>query len=203
MVDCCGHVRRIKLDRNMLRAIHIPRGDSEQDRLLRLGAVVFGHQLRDYGRIVRNMGTAPQLDPPAMRIIHQEQEGLRIFGQIAGRDKLAVPGIVRKAEGVLVQHADEALGAAAMLGIGLPGGIGGGQIGGIHLPEKIGEIFIDHGAKPAALFHPGISLARSALGLNALDSGREGNVAGRCRCHRLYALRLALTPALRRPPWPG
>ena len=123
VVDRPGEIGNIDLLRDVLRAICVPRFDSEQYRLLGLGAIVFWHQLSDDGKIVGHARTAPDLDATLVRIVHEEQERLVILGEVAGRDILAVAGIIGEGERVIVEHANESLGAAAMLSIGLASGV--------------------------------------------------------------------------------
>ena len=52
------------------------------------------------------------------------------------RDVLPVPGVVRKAERLLVEHLDEALGAAAVLDIGRAGGGHRGEEGGVEFGDE-------------------------------------------------------------------
>src|SRR5215831_6410279 len=62
--------------------------------------------------------------------------GAIVFGEIAQRDVLAVPGVVRKTERFLVQHFDEALRAATVLDIGRAGGGHGREERGVELGDE-------------------------------------------------------------------
>ena len=86
---------------------------------------------------------------------------------------------VGKSQRLLVDDAQEAWRAAAMLDVGLAFRVRRRQIEGARLGQKAGQIGRYGGAPAAAVLGLGIVLARAAPGLDGLDGGREGNVAGR------------------------
>ena len=75
----------------MLQVIGIPGRNSEQDRLLRARLVARRHQLRRQLGIIRDdAGLSPDLDAPTLGIVDQEEIGIWIVGEVAGRDVLPV-----------------------------------------------------------------------------------------------------------------
>ena len=76
---------------DVLLAIHVPRLDREQNRPLDFAGIRRIAELLQQVRIVLNHARrAPELDPLAVGVIHQEDKRLRILGQIAERDVLPV-----------------------------------------------------------------------------------------------------------------
>src|SRR5215472_12599297 len=101
--------------------------------------------------------------------------GAIVFGEIAQRDVLAVPGVVRKTERFLVQHFDEALRAAAVLDIGRAGGGHGREERGIELGDERRKIR-GHAigkARRDALF---VGARGTTLGLRMAGRRREDDV---------------------------
>src|SRR5438552_12248455 len=113
-----------------------------------------------------------------MGIIHEEEEGAVILGEIAGGYILPVAAVIGEAKRGWTDDPDEALWPAAMLGIGLACGIGSREIGRIDGSEELSEVFGDLGAEAAALFHPLIVRSRAPFRLEGFDGGREGDIAG-------------------------
>jgi hypothetical protein len=66
-----------------------------------------------------NTRFAPDLDPAAVRIVHQKNLGLRVFGQVALGDVLPVAAVIGERQRGFVQNPDKTLGPAAMLHIRL------------------------------------------------------------------------------------
>ena len=110
--------------RDMLRAVRVPGLDGEDDGLLGARLVALGEQRGgERGIVLDRARRAPDLHPHAVGVVHQEQRGLGIVGEIAGRDVLAVAAEIGEAERLLVEHAQEAGRTAAMLNIRLAVGI--------------------------------------------------------------------------------
>jgi hypothetical protein len=168
----------------MLRAVGVPRRHGEQDHLFRAGPVVRRGQARQQRVILDHARLAPDLDAPARRVIDQEQMRLRILGQIAAGDVLAVAAEIREGQGLAIEHAQEACRAAAMLDIRLPGGARGAEEDAGLRADEGGELGRDLGLPAAILLHPPIARSRPLAALDRLDGGREGDVArdhGCCR----------------------
>ena len=135
---------------DVLRAVHVPRLDREQDRPLHLAGVRRVAELLQQGRVpLDHAGGAPHLHPPAVRVVHQEEERLRVLGQVAQRDVLAVAAEVGEAERVLVDHLQEPGRAAAVLDVRLPVGVRGAQVEHVQVGEELGQVRGD-GRLPAA-----------------------------------------------------
>ena len=163
----------------MLRAIGVPGRDLEQDHLLGPRLVALRHQRSHQRRIVLDDARlAPDLDPAAMRIIHDEDVRLGVFRQIALRDELPVAAVIGERQRVLVQHFDKALRAAAMLDVGLPVGVGGREIKAVGLRQERREVVVDLGAPAAVFLDMGVAVARSLAGLDRLHRRGEGDIAG-------------------------
>ena len=134
-----GDVRGVELLRNVLGAVGVPGLDGEYDRLFRPRRIVRRHQLRDRLGVFDHPGAAPDFDPPAMGVIHQEQVGAVVLGQVPGGDvsgclkSRRTPASPRRSRG-------GALRAAAVLDVGLAALAGGREIGAIALREKGREV---------------------------------------------------------------
>src|SRR5579863_7261993 len=161
MLKRWDHVGSVELAWNMLMAVRVPSLDFEDDRLLGLGRVIVGHQPRDQLRIVLDDSCpAPDLEAPRVGIVHQEEEGAIILGQVAGGYVLPIAGVIGKTERVIIDHANEALRAAAMLHVRLAGGIGGCQVDAVALRDDVCEI----------------GRSRAATLLKGFDCGGEGDI---------------------------
>ena len=112
------HVRRVELLRDVLGAVDVPGLDLEQDRLLGCGPVRVGKCSSRAGSS-STVRARPQTLIRRGGIVHEEEEGVRIFREVADRDVLPVAAKVGEAERPLGQHLEEPL-AAAMLDVGLP-----------------------------------------------------------------------------------
>ena len=71
-----------------------------------------------------------------MQIVHREEMRARILGEVAGRDELAIADEVRERERVVVEHAEKARWAAAMLDVRLALGARGREVDAVLLGEK-------------------------------------------------------------------
>jgi len=106
---------------DVLRTIPFPADDIDEEGAFGGGAVAVGHQRGDRGGIVGELDDrrmADELQPVAVRIVHQEERDAVVVGQIGGADILAVAAIVGEADAVARDVAQEARRAAAMLHIG-------------------------------------------------------------------------------------
>src|SRR6516164_11247930 len=112
-----------------------------------------------------------------MRVVHDEDVRSRIFREIALRDVLPVAGIIGESDRGLVEDLDEALGAAAMLDVGLAVGARGRKKEAVGVGEESSELVVDLGAPAAIFFDMGIGLARSLARLDRLYRRRERDVA--------------------------
>ena len=84
--------------------------------MFRKRVVPLGHQRPHQLRIVLDdAGLAPDLDALAVRVIDQEQKGLRVVGEVALGDALPVAAVAGEGDGPLVQHPQEPGRPAAML----------------------------------------------------------------------------------------
>src|SRR6266849_8344581 len=112
-----------------------------------------------------------------MGVVHQEDVGLRVFGEVSLGDVLPVAAVIGERQRVLVQNLDEAFGPAAMLDIGLSISGGGSQEHAVSGSEECGEVLVDLGAPAAVLLDARIGVARSLAGLDRLYRRRERHVA--------------------------
>src|SRR5665213_2718651 len=103
---------------------------------------------------------------------------LRVFGEIALGEVLPVAAVIGERDGLLVQDLDKALGAAAMLDIGLPVGAGGGEKQAVGVGQEARQLFVDLGAPAAILLDLDKHFARSLAGLDCLDRRGERDIAG-------------------------
>src|SRR5262245_56822451 len=103
---------------------------------------------------------------------------LRIVAEITLTDVLPVTGKIDKRDGAVVEHAQESRWTTAMLDVRLALGINGGK--------EDARLCLDEGFQvrrdmcpPASLFfHTFIGVARTLAGLQCLDGGRKGDIAG-------------------------
>ncbi len=84
---------------------------------------------------------------------------------------MAVAGEIGETERPVVEHAQDALWAAAMLDVRLAVGAGGGEIEGSLLGDEGGERVVDLDGEPALRLHLGIAGAGAAPLLHGLDRG--------------------------------
>src|SRR5262245_31427555 len=104
---------------------------------------------------------------------------LRIVAEVTLGDILAVASKIDKSDGAVVEHAQESCRTAAMLDVGLALDVNSG--------EEDAHLCLDEGLQvrrdlcaPASLFfHAFIGRARTLTGLQCLDGGREGDIAGK------------------------
>ena len=174
--DC--HVGRIESLRDVLRAVGVPGIDVEQQCLLALRLVAGGHEAGDERRIVVNSGRSPQLDPAPGRIVDQEQVRLRVLGEVAGSDELPIAAKIGEGDGLVVEHPQEPRRSATMLDVGLAVGVGGAEEDAGLCGDKCGKLGRDRGRPAALAFHAGVGITRALAGLDGLDAGRKGDIAG-------------------------
>ena len=115
-----------------------------------------------------------------MLVVHEEEHGTRVLGQIAGGDVLPVAGEIGEGERRLVNDAQEAGRSAAMLDVRLPVLARGRKVERPHARDELCEDSIDLRVPAAILVETRIGGARAATLLNGLHRGREGDV---CRGH--------------------
>jgi hypothetical protein len=113
----------------------------------------------------------------AVPVVDEEDEGLRMLGQITARDALAVAREIGKTERLVVQHLEEAVRSAAMLDVGLALGVGRSEEDARLASDELGQIGCDARLPRFALFHARIAMPRTLTGLDSLDGWREGDIA--------------------------
>src|SRR5262249_28605087 len=128
--------------------------------------------------VLDDAGTAPDLYPPPLGIVHQEEEGAVVAGEVAGGDVLPVAAVVGEGQRLVVEHVDEALRPAAMLDGGLALFADGREIGGIALGDVGRELGRDAVGPRPRLRRLLVAGPRPAAVLNGFDGRREGDVAG-------------------------
>ena len=74
-----------------------------------------------------------------------------LSARIAGGDVLPVAAEIGEGERLLVEHAQEARRAAAMLDVRLALGVGGGEIERSHAGDEVGERLVDRRGEAALL----------------------------------------------------
>src|SRR5712691_12110622 len=115
-----GDVHGLEALRDMLRTVCVPGRDGEEERLFWPRPIARRHQPGDQTRIVFDDARfSANLDASPVSVIDQKEIGLRIVGQIAKRDVLAVAGEIGKADRPVVEHLEKAAWPTAMLDIGL------------------------------------------------------------------------------------
>src|SRR5262249_30692981 len=129
----------------------------KQDGLLTARLVAFRHEPRQERRIILDHpGFAPDLDPLAARVIHQEEERLRVLAQVAEGNELAIAAKIRECNRLLVQDVEEARRPTAMLDVGLAGTVCGAKKDAGLLGDEVTKLY-RNGRFPAAThLHPGI-----------------------------------------------
>ena len=114
----------------------------------------------------------------AVDVVHQEQEGPRVVGEVSGGDVLPVAGKVGEAKRGLVDHAEKALRPASVLDVGLPVGRGCRHVERRRSDNRRREVGRDCGRPAAVLLLAGIGGAGAALGLDLFHARGEGDVGG-------------------------
>jgi hypothetical protein len=148
----------------VLGTVDVPGADRDQDRV----AIALGDDPR----------RAPDLHAAAVLVVHQQQADPVVLRQVAMADVLPVPRLLDPADRVVVDRAEEAGRAAAVLDVGLAVGARRGEERGVDPGEEGAQLAGHLGAEAAVRLDPGVGGAGAALGLQALDRGGEGDVAG-------------------------
>ena len=80
-------------------------GDLEDHDLFANAVVIrVGEARQKIGIVVDDPGAAPNLDPPPVRVIHEEEDGLVVFFQVAGADVLPVAAEIGEGQGLVVEN---------------------------------------------------------------------------------------------------
>src|SRR5215510_15234073 len=104
---------------------------------------------------------------------------LRIVAEIPMSDVLPVTGKIDESDGAVVEYAQESRWTAAMLDVGLTLGINGGKEDAHLCLDEGFQIRRDLCAPASLFFHAFIGRARALAGLQYLDGGCEGDIAGK------------------------
>jgi hypothetical protein len=141
--DEIGDVCRREKLRDVLRAIRVPGGNRHENVLLGPRTVARRHQPRCQFRIVLDDARfSPDLDALTARVIDQKQTNPRIFCEISLSDVLTIAGKIGKADGLVIEHTQEAGRTAAVLDVRLTLRVrGGDEDAGLRLDEcrKVGR----------------------------------------------------------------
>ncbi len=122
----------------MFGAIDVPCVDGEEECAVWFGGVVgVGDFLEELGVIFDESGGSPEFDAASVGVVHEEDEGFGVFGEVAECDVLFVACVVRDGDGVIVDDFDEAWRATAVLHVGLAVCGGGGDVDGVALCDEI------------------------------------------------------------------
>ncbi len=169
----------------MLWAVYIPGVEVEEEHSLRRGSLAgvtvvgVGEPLEELLVVFHDLRASPELDASTIRVVHEEDERLRVLLQVAHRDVLPIAAEVGERERALVEHLEEALGTTPVLHVGLAIGAGSAEIEGVPLGDEPLEIGRDLRLPTAAFFHAGVAGSGTEPFLHRLHAGREGNVAYR------------------------
>src|SRR5262249_23553109 len=123
-------------------------------------------------------GTAPQLEPSRVRIVHQEQKRALILGEVADADVLLVTRIFGKSDGLFVEHAQKARRPAAMLDIRLAGRARGRKEGGVAFADESHDLRGKPLRETAGSSTTGKRVARAAARLLGPHRRREHHFVG-------------------------
>src|SRR5262245_27306395 len=104
---------------------------------------------------------------------------LRIVAEIPMSDVLPVTGKIDESDGAVVEYAQESRRTAAMLDVGLTLGTNGGKEDAHLCLDEGFQVRRDLCAPASLFFHAFIGCARTLAGLQRLDGGREGDIAGK------------------------
>ena len=108
MFDDRGDLLLRKSPVDVLRAVDGPGLNREHDRAFDLSGIGRIAELLFQCRIAfDHPRRAPHFHPPTVGVVHQEEECLRVLGEISERDVLTVAAEVSESEGVLVEHLEE------------------------------------------------------------------------------------------------
>ena len=150
----------------------------KDDRTLRHGPISGVNQFRQQGFVtLDDLRRTPKLRAALPHVVHDENVGARVLGEIARSDVLPVATIVRESQRLVVERAEKSPRTAAMLDIGLPLGAGRRQIKRTCFSDgsrKIGR----NRARPAfALLHAFVLRPRPVTYLLGFD----GRLRTQCR----------------------
>lgn len=126
--------------RDVFRAVPVVADDVDQNQPLgdRAGGG-FGEGFDEVGVLARveHAGVAEDLQPRAMRVVHEEEADAVVDGEVAGREELAIALVIGEAELRRREHAQEAGRAAAVLHVGPAGLADGGKVERIPALDEI------------------------------------------------------------------
>ena len=126
---------------DVLGAVDVPGFDGEDDGPLDLARIVrVAQPLQQLGVVLDHPGSAPQLDPLLVGVVHQEEERPGVLRQVAERDVLAVAAEVGEGQRPVVQHLQEARRSASMLDVRLPLGAGRAKVEHIQPRHELGQV---------------------------------------------------------------
>src|SRR5262245_197609 len=176
--------------RVVFRTARCPGLELVQDRGLGARSIVVRKQTRDQLRVVLDhAGSAPDLHPSAILVVHEEEHGARVLGEIAGADILPVAGEIGESERRLVDDAQEARRSAAVLDVRLAVLARGRQVERPEARHELGENGVDLRLPASILLETRIGAARPAALLNGLYRRREGDVCGGHVCSPVQLIR--------------
>lgn len=165
---------------DVLGAVPVKRLERDDDAALHLRRVGGIFQPGDgFGVVLKadGAGVAEELEPPLMRVIHEDEGDAVVPAQIADADILAVAAEIGEAEGFVVQTFKEARRAAAMLDIGPAGFRDAGEIETVARGDE-GALRLAQGIARTGLgrVEPLISPARAQRLLHRPHGRREHEV---------------------------
>ena len=179
LLDDRGDRRLGEAPVDVLRAVHVPRLHLEDDRPLDLAGIAGVSQGLDQPGIpLDHPSRAPDLDPPPLGVVHQEEERPRVLREVAQRDVLAVAAEVGEGERPLVQDLQEAGRAAPVLDVRLALGVRRPEVEHVEAGEERLQLRRDGRLPAGAPLHAGVGGTGALLHLDGLHGGREGHVAG-------------------------
>ena len=186
----CATSGRIEARRDVLRAIPVECVETEHECAFRPAAIAGRRdrlrQLRIIGEALR-LGMGENLQPPAVRVIHQDQRDARIGGEIAEADILPIAGEIRERQRPVVDHAQEAARAAAMLDVRPAGLRDARHVEAVAFGDK-GHLVVGEAVERAVAFEILPQMRAGILRLRRLDAGRDRDVQKSVRHGRLPPL---------------
>jgi len=128
------------------------------------------------GGVFENLGVAEDFEAGLVGVVHEEEGNAIVVKEIAGADVLHVAAEVGESESGVVDDAEKALGAAAVLDVGPAGFADGGHVEAVASADEVLLGGAEAVAGAAGGFDALVLRATAMTALLIFDEGGEGEL---------------------------